>query len=162
MKQWLAAVLMVLALDLLLTNVLLKEVPELGIIVLGGGLTSTGDCPPHTILRLKKAIQIYYRYKDKFRPVIIPLSGGTPYKPNPTDTRGFPIWESSAAAKYLINAGISANDILEESYSLDTVGNVITVSYYCLCFLTISLPGLFSSHDSYRAQRNQTTHCDHQ
>ena len=37
---------------------------------------------------------------------------------------GFPIYESTATAKYLLEMGVPAEKIVEESYSLDTVGNV--------------------------------------
>lgn len=94
------------------------------IIVLGGGVTEKGDCPPHTKLRLEKAFALYKKYKEEYGAFIIPLSGGTPYKPNPVDGKGFPIWEATAAAKELIKMGISPQDILEEAFSLDTVGNV--------------------------------------
>lgn len=94
------------------------------IIVLGGGLTEKGECPPHTQLRLDKALEIYNKKKSQGGAVIIPLSGGTPYKPNPVDEKGFPIWEATAAAKQLIKMGVPYSDILEEAFSLDTVGNV--------------------------------------
>lgn len=94
------------------------------IIVLGGGLTEKGECPPHTKLRLEKAVEIYNKKKSQDGAVIIPLSGGTPYKPNPVDENGFPIWEATAAAKQLIKMGVPYSDILEEAFSLDTVGNV--------------------------------------
>lgn len=94
------------------------------IIVLGGGLTEKGECPPHTQLRLEKAMEIYNKRKSQNGAVIIPLSGGTPYKPNPVDEKGFPIWEATAAAKQLIKMGVPYSDILEEAFSLDTVGNV--------------------------------------
>lgn len=95
---------------------------DTGIIILGGGLTSTGDIPEHTQLRVNKAIEMYHRLGENA--YIIPLSGGTPHKPNPLDERGFPIWEASAAAKKLMALGVSGDHILEENFSLDTIGNV--------------------------------------
>eukprot|EP00607_Mallomonas_marina_P006209 CAMPEP_0182435154 /NCGR_PEP_ID=MMETSP1167-20130531/74045_1 /TAXON_ID=2988 /ORGANISM="Mallomonas Sp, Strain CCMP3275" /LENGTH=193 /DNA_ID=CAMNT_0024625877 /DNA_START=253 /DNA_END=834 /DNA_ORIENTATION=- len=54
---------------------------------------------------------------------IITLSGGTPHKPNPVDSNGFPILEATAAAKALIAMDINPSAILEEAFSLDTIGN---------------------------------------
>lgn len=99
-------------------------VETVAIIVLGGGLTSTGEVPIHTQLRLNKAVDIYKSLK--LPSFIITLSGGTTYKPNPLDSNGFPIWESSAAANKLISMGIPAEDVIEENFSLDTIGNVST------------------------------------
>lgn len=44
--------------------------------------------------------------------------------------QGFPIFESSAAARHLISSGIPPSDVLEESMSLDTVGNVRAMTDY--------------------------------
>lgn len=108
---------------------------RIAIVVLGGGVTDFGDnVPHHTQLRLDKAVKIYQTLKQsdtdilnkqthKKHIVIITLSGGTPHKPNPRDKHGFPIWESTAAAKKLISMGIPHSDVLEESFSLDTIGN---------------------------------------
>lgn len=58
------------------------------IAVLGGGLTSSGSVPLHTKLRLDKAIDLYHQLKSTHHQVIIiPLSAGTPYKPNPVDVK---------------------------------------------------------------------------
>ena len=95
------------------------------IAVLGGGLTDQGLVPPHTELRLQKAVELY-RHHEQLIPnsaVIITLSGGTPHKPPPVDKRGFPVWEAAAAARRLIALGVPAHHILEENFSLDTVGN---------------------------------------
>ena len=133
------------------------------IIVLGGGLTDKGECPPHTQLRLDKALEIYNKKKSQGGAVIIPLSGGTPYKPNPVDEKGFPIWEATAAAKQLIKMGVPYSDILEEAFSLDTVGNVRldTFPIRLLCFRIVTyvcpflpdlldcLTGLLSPHDAH-------------
>jgi uncharacterized SAM-binding protein YcdF (DUF218 family) len=95
------------------------------IIVLGGGLTADGLVPGHTQLRLDRAVHHFKRLNyNKQEPIIIPLSGGTTHKPNPTDKRGFPILEASAAAKRLIEMGVPSSSIMEECYSLDTLGNV--------------------------------------
>eukprot|EP01031_Cornospumella_fuschlensis_P025530 gene25530-30826_t len=54
---------------------------------------------------------------------VITLSGGTPHKPNPLDSKGFVVWESTAAARALLEKGVPYTDILEENFSLDTIGN---------------------------------------
>lgn len=92
------------------------------IIILGGGLMRDGSLPSHTTLRVERAVQLFHELQGNA--VIIPLSGGTPHKPNPLDIEGFPIWESTAAAKRLLELGIPADKILEENFSLDTIGNV--------------------------------------
>lgn len=103
---------------------------DTAIVVLGGGLTSTGQLPPHSQLRVKKAEQLYRQLQSAgssgTAPAIITLSGGTTHKPNPYDARGFPIWEASAAARDLAQIGIDPLHIYEENFSLDTVGNVST------------------------------------
>jgi len=94
------------------------------IIVAGGGQTATGP-PPHVVLRLEKAVQIYNSRSPK--PYIITQGRGTPHKPSPLDDRGFEIHESSMNAKWLIEHGVDPSDILEESASLETVGNAYFV-----------------------------------
>ena len=89
------------------------------IIVLGGGLLADGSIPEHTQLRLNRAFELHVPGKSK----IVTLSGGSPQKPNPADAAGFPIWEASAAAKKLINMGVEPGEVIEEAFSLDTLGN---------------------------------------
>jgi uncharacterized SAM-binding protein YcdF (DUF218 family) len=91
--------------------------------VLGGGVLPSGGVPQHTQARLEVALQVYRELGP--RALFITLSGGTPHKPNPVDSRGFPIWEATAAAKQLIEMGVPQQQVLEESFSLDTVGNVM-------------------------------------
>ena len=54
---------------------------------------------------------------------IITLSAGTTHKPPPLDDRGFPIFESIAAANYLVRRGLNPQQILSETSSYDTIGN---------------------------------------
>jgi len=108
------------SLILFLGRILLAD-HKTAIVVLGGGLTSDGNVPYHTRLRIQRAAQLHKELgKSAF---IITLSGGTPHKPNPLDSSGFPIWEATAAAKALIEEGVSPECILEEAFSLDTIGN---------------------------------------
>ena len=51
------------------------------------------------------------------------LSRGTTHKPPPLDTAGFPIDESMASARYLVERGVAPARVLLESWSLDTIGN---------------------------------------
>jgi hypothetical protein len=53
----------------------LRKAPKKAIIVLGGGLTETGEVPLHTQLRLNRAVELYKKHGDQT--VIITLSGGT-------------------------------------------------------------------------------------
>lgn len=96
---------------------------EVAIVILGGGLLSDGTVPPHTMLRIERAINLFNEKYQK-KATIITLSGGTPHKPNPLDKNGFPVWEASAAAKRLIELGTPSDKVFEENFSLDTVGNV--------------------------------------
>jgi hypothetical protein len=101
------------------------------LVILGGGVTSLGECPTHTKLRLERAVKLYHNLKRKGQDVtFVTMSGGTPYKPNPSDANGFPITESSAAARELINKmGITPEDVIEEAFSLDTLGNVSDLQF---------------------------------
>ena len=95
---------------------------KVGLVVLGGGVTANGGVPEHTKLRLDKAISLLSANPGTAT-FIITLSGGTPHKPNPTDSQGFPVTEAKAAAKHLLDRGVPASQILEEAFSLDTLGN---------------------------------------
>jgi hypothetical protein len=92
------------------------------LIIPGGGLTTTGDIPLHTQLRIDRAVEIFQLSESK-KFIFIPLSGGTPHKPNPLDKDGFPIFEAARASAKLIDMGIPPELILEENLSLDTIGN---------------------------------------
>jgi hypothetical protein len=97
------------------------------------------------------------KYTDVFKstgvsPLIITLSGGTPHKPNPVgnlaeipvnlcnsadkettfaDAAGFTVFEATAAARWLYDNSrkyhINPADIMEELFSLDTIGNVSSI-----------------------------------
>ena len=112
------------------------------LVVPGGGLLTNGSLPSHTIARLEKAIELYTQERAR-NPSIITLSAGTPHKPNPLDDHSFPIFESSAAIKYLIHRGVPTNDILEEKLSLDTIGNVRQCLIFSLNAYSFSYSRLF-------------------
>ena len=83
----------------------------------------------HTEQRLLSAGKLYsdLHKKTSVRPLIITLSQGTTHKPNPTDQAGFGVFESTAAAKWLLERAalldIRQCDVMEENLSLDTIGN---------------------------------------
>ena len=87
------------------------------ILVPGGGVREEGRLPSWVERRLDRAIE---RFDGEY---IIALSAGTPHRPPPFDTNGFPILESAAAARYLMEAGIPKKSILIETGSYDTIGN---------------------------------------
>jgi len=86
------------------------------VIVPGGGLFSDGEVRPWVANRLEAAIGFSCDY-------IITLSAGTTHKPPPQDSGAFPVFESIAAARYLIRRGVALNRLLTESCSYDTIGN---------------------------------------
>ena len=95
------------------------------IVVPGGGQAEAyaGPTPPHMVARLDLAAKLYHAAQAP-KPRIICLSGGTPHKPNPRDARGFDSKESTASARYLISEhDVPPADVLEEAFSLDTIGN---------------------------------------
>ena len=87
------------------------------ILIPGGGVREGGELPLWVKLRLDQAVKI------RDTEYIITLSAGTVHKPPPLDEKGFPIFESIAAARYLIKQGISPEAILTEVSSYDTIGN---------------------------------------
>jgi hypothetical protein len=87
------------------------------ILVPGGGVRQGGELPIWVKRRFDKVLEIY---NNEY---IITLSAGTLLKPPPLDNRGFPVFESVAGAKYLINNGIPPKHILVETCSYDTIGN---------------------------------------
>jgi len=88
------------------------------ILIPGGGIKKDGSLPEWTKRRLDKAIEIFSETE-----YIITLSAGTTHKPPVLDKKDFPIFESVAAANYLIKKGINSRNILTEKISLDTIGN---------------------------------------
>lgn len=87
------------------------------ILIPGGGVRDGGELPIWVKRRLERAMQIQ---QGEY---IITLSAGTTHKPPPLDDRGFPIFESIAAANYLVRRGLNPQQILSETSSYDTIGN---------------------------------------
>ena len=94
------------------------------IIVAAGGQTAAGP-PPHVEARIERAAELYKATPPgEKKPLIITTAWGTPHKPCPHDAAGFEVHESSMNARQLIiNHGIDPSDVVEESVSLETVGN---------------------------------------
>jgi uncharacterized SAM-binding protein YcdF (DUF218 family) len=87
------------------------------ILIPGGGVREGGALPSWVERRLDRAVQL-----DAGQ-YIITLSAATTHRPPPLDKNSFPIFESVAAAKYLIDAGVQPERILTETHSYDTIGN---------------------------------------
>lgn len=81
-------------------------------------MLADGTVPPWVVARLDAAILA----AGEDTPIVA-LSAGTPHKPPPRDSQGFPIFESVAAANYLISRGVKASRVYVETASYDTVGN---------------------------------------
>ena len=99
---------------------------RIAIVVLGGGLQPNGVIYPHVELRCQEALRLYNQFKSRNKDLqvtVIPLSGGTPHKPPPQDEGGFPITEARGSANRLLELHVPAEDIMEEAFSLDTLGN---------------------------------------
>lgn len=101
------------------------------IIIPGGGLEVGTDLPnPWVRARLDAAIKLASdtRY-------FIVLSRGTTHRPPPSDSRGFPVTEAGASAKYILansEGEIDPERILVENSSLDTIGNAFfTRIFHC-------------------------------
>jgi len=106
------------------------------ILIPGGGVRQGGLLPSWVQRRLDRAIEV------DCNGYILALSAATPYRPPPLDENGFPIYESVAAARYLMEAGVSPERILTETQSYDTIGNaffsrVIHVDPLRLCRLLV-------------------------
>lgn len=87
------------------------------ILVPGGGVREGGIIPAWVQRRFDRAA---FLQRGEY---IVALSAGTTHRPPPSDAFGFPIFESVAGARYLMEAGIPAERILTETHSYDTIGN---------------------------------------
>lgn len=87
------------------------------ILIPGGGVRPGGELPPWVERRLERALEYP---PESF---LVLLSAGTTHRPPPLDERGFPIFESVAAARWLLRRGVAPGRILTETCSYDTIGN---------------------------------------
>lgn len=94
-----------------------------GIVIPGGGLEISGIPHPFVIRRLNEALRLYLE-QIALNPnlKVFVLSAGTPHKPPALDPKGFVITEARASAIFLLERGIPVEAIIEEGYSLDTIG----------------------------------------
>jgi len=88
------------------------------IFIPGGGLLPDGSLPAWTQARVHRAVAL----QDQTHWIAL-LSGGTVHKPPPLTDAGQPVFESRAAAIYLLQKGLSPEQILTEICSYDTIGN---------------------------------------
>ena len=91
-------------------------------IVIPAGGQSEGGPPPHVLARLERAVAIF-KMSAEPKPFVITTAWGTPHKPCPHDVAGFERHEAADNAQYLLQRGVPAERLLEESVSLETVGN---------------------------------------
>ena len=93
---------------------------EKAILVLTNGIASANEVSESTRLRLLKICDI-----DIDNTLIIASTGYTVNKKPFLDLNGFPVFESVIAANTLIDdLGIPGKQIITESFSRDTIGNV--------------------------------------
>jgi len=86
------------------------------IIVLGRGIEDDGSLPPDPKARVRKAAELY---RDGIAPLII-MSGAWTYHFAINPNRS----EATAMKEYAVELGIPEQAIIEESKSMDTIGNV--------------------------------------
>jgi hypothetical protein len=87
------------------------------ILIPGGGVDDNGE--PHLWVKAR----LDHAIKLRNTACLIALSAGTVHKRAPLDENGVPIFESVAAARYLLKHGTDADAILTETCSYDTIGN---------------------------------------
>jgi hypothetical protein len=94
------------------------------VVVPGGGIVpETGAPHPWVCERLNAAAQL-----DCATRYHIVLSRGTTHRAPPVGPDGFPVDEAAASAMYLYAAGVAdAGRILQDTWSLDTIGN----AFFC-------------------------------
>merc|ERR1719419_1599265 len=91
------------------------------ILVLGGGKPITRALPPPWVVsRCDMAAQLFNVLKC---PPILTLSAGSAYVGQLINDKGLPVWESEAAALYLVDKHkIPQDKVLMETSSYDTIG----------------------------------------
>jgi len=96
-----------------------RKYPLDAVVVPGGGLDERGEPWPWVKARLDAAL-----LHDAATQQYLVLSRGTTHKPAPTDADGFAVDESVASARYLIARGVDPRRIVQDTWSVDTIGNV--------------------------------------
>ncbi|HET8549655.1 MAG TPA: YdcF family protein [Bryobacteraceae bacterium] len=92
------------------------------VVIPAGGLEPDGSLPPWVVPRLDRALALASATR-----YVITLSAGTFHKPLVRNASNAPVFESAAAARYLIDRGFPGERLLTETSSYDTVGN----AYFC-------------------------------
>ena len=87
------------------------------ILVPGGGLRDGGELPEYVKRRFDLALA---RQSGE---LIVPLSAWTTHRAAVLDSEGRQMWESLGGAHYLMERGITPDQIFCESTSYDTIGN---------------------------------------
>lgn len=106
-----------------------KEYKHDVILVLAGGLNEFAQNHQWVINRLDLALALYKQKKRK----IICVGGGTYHKPPCLNSLNFVIHESTACAKYLLEAGVDPSDLMREWSSYDTIANAFfTLTNYII------------------------------
>mmetsp|Transcript_13287 Transcript_13287/g.35725 ORF Transcript_13287/g.35725 Transcript_13287/m.35725 type:complete len:244 (-) Transcript_13287:167-898(-) len=126
--------------------------PVRAVVIPGGGIDDNGRPRPWVTARLDRALEIA---RGDGNAVFLLLSRGTSHRPPPRDAvkdacvssedaerrSGFPLDESTASARYLIDRGVEHKRIMCDGWSLDTIGN----AYFCRFMMTDPL-GIRSIH----------------
>jgi len=88
------------------------------ILIPGGGVGPGYSLPPWSEARFDQALAGATGAETFVR-----LSAATPHLPPPIDSKGFPVRECEAGARYLLARGVPPERVRMEAISLDTVGN---------------------------------------
>ena len=92
------------------------------ILVLGGGVPlAPRKQLPFVAARCQAAAAVWRAAATK--PKILCLSAGTAHCPQLLDARGSVVFEATASAAELIDAGVDEEDVFVETTSFDTIGN---------------------------------------
>jgi len=92
------------------------------IVVLGGGPpVAPRRVMPFVAARCDAAKRLFEAQGGRGR--VLTVSAGTAHAPQLLTADGLPIWESTAAAAYLLDAGLPPESLVVETTSYDTIGN---------------------------------------
>ena len=92
------------------------------ILVLGGGVPlAPRKQLPFVAARCQAAAAVWR--EASIKPKILCLSAGTAHCPQLLDARGSVVFEATASAAELIDAGVDEQDVFVETTSFDTIGN---------------------------------------
>jgi uncharacterized SAM-binding protein YcdF (DUF218 family) len=95
----------------------LRDFPEVAV-VLGGGISPSGEPTPSTLARARAAVQLARRRPD----LALIVSGSHGDGPAP------PKSEAAVMAELIIEGGVAADRVRVEDRSRDTIGNAVEVA----------------------------------